>query len=75
MDHDLGGIGDPIETKGVPCTDPCHIGLEYSYACCPHLFIEVSLQKWLYALDRMEVALSPETDLYTMLVRISAILS
>ena len=74
-DHDLGGICDPIETKRVSCTDPRHVGLEYPHACGAYLFIEITLQKWLYALDRMEVALSPETDIYTMLVRISAILS
>ena len=42
--HDLGSIGNPIETKGVACSYPCHVSLEYPYTCSPYLFIEVPLQ-------------------------------
>ena len=43
--HDMGHIGDTIQTKGIACTNPCYVGLQHTHARIAHLLNDVTLQE------------------------------
>ena len=68
--HDVPHIRYSVESEGIACPYPRHIGFQDTHSGIADLLYDISLQQGLYTLFRMQVRLGPESYFYSLAARV-----
>ena len=68
--HNVPHIRYSVESEGISCPYPRHIGFQDTHSGIADLLYDISLQQGLYTLFRMQVRLGPESYFYSLAARV-----